>query len=62
LLHIELSLAAADQSRKPRCARRYGLRKDKYNALMDRALEIGDESFSAFNAPPAGATPPVAPA
>jgi hypothetical protein len=35
-----------------------GLRSDKYNALMDRAMEIGDESF----APPAPVEPVVAPA
>jgi hypothetical protein len=34
-----------------------GLRADKYNALMDRALEIGDESFSAVQQTPAVASP-----
>jgi hypothetical protein len=39
-----------------------GLRADKYNALMERAAEIGDESLSPPPAPePAPATPSMAP-
>jgi hypothetical protein len=36
-----------------------GLREDKYNALMERALEIGDESLSLAPPAPAPATAPA---
>ena len=36
-----------------------GLREDKYNALMERALEVGDESLSPPAPPPAPAPAPA---
>jgi hypothetical protein len=39
-----------------------GVRKDKYNALLERALDVGDESLSPPEVPPAVAAPAVAPA